>query len=61
MASGGGPQRLQWTGDLAQHLGGHLGVERGGLEALVSEQHLDHADIHLLLEQVGGVAVPTMS
>ena len=48
---------LQWTDHLAQDLGGDVGIERCGLELFVSEQHLDHADIHLLLEQVGGEAV----
>ena len=43
---------LQRTDDLAQDLGGHLGIERGGLEMPVSEQDLDHADIDLLLEQM---------
>src|ERR1017187_494506 len=33
---------------------GHLGIERGGLELLVSEQDLDAADFDLLLEQMGG-------
>jgi hypothetical protein len=35
-----------------------MSVERCCLELLVAEQHLDHADIHLLFEQVGGEAVP---
>jgi len=43
---------------LAQDLGAHLGIERRGLEFFMSEQHLDHADIHLLLEQVRCEAVP---
>ena len=55
---GAGLARLQWTDHLAQDLGGDLGIKRGGLKLLVAEQHLDHADIHLLFEQVGGEAVP---
>ena len=50
--------RLQWTDHLAQDLGRDMGVERCCLELLVAEQHLDHSDIHLLFEQVGGEAVP---
>ena len=46
--------RLQRTDHLAQGLGGHLGIERGGLELLVAEQDLDGADVFLLLEQVSG-------
>src|SRR5210317_2151523 len=46
---GGWSQRLQWTDDLAQDIGGHLGIEGGRLKPLVPEQHLDDADIHLLL------------
>jgi hypothetical protein len=52
---------LQRTDDLTQDLGGNVSVEGCRLELLVAEQHLDDADIHLLLEQVGGKAVPTMS
>ncbi len=48
---------LQWTDHLAQDLGGDVGVERCCLELLVSKQYPDHADIHLLFEQVGGEAV----
>ena len=39
---------LQRTDHLAQDLGCDMSVERGRLELLVAEQHLDHADIHLL-------------
>src|SRR6266702_2327025 len=47
-----GGQAVQRTGDLVQQVGGHLDVERSVLDLYVSEQHLDHADVHLLLEQV---------
>ena len=52
-----GGRRLQRADHLAQELGGHVGIERCGLELLVPEQHLDHADVDLLLQQVGGEAV----
>jgi hypothetical protein len=46
-------QRLQWADHLAQQIGGHVGVDRRRLQALVAQQHLDHADVHLALQQVG--------
>src|ERR1700676_3651620 len=54
----GGGSWLQWTDHLTQDLGGDMGIERCRLELLVAEQYLDHADIHLLFEQVGGETVP---
>src|ERR1700722_20649116 len=48
---------LQRADHLAQDLGAHLGIERRGLEFFMSEQNLDHADIHLLLEQMRREAV----
>ena len=36
---------------------GHLRVHGGGLQLLVAQQHLDHADVDLLFQQVGGKAV----
>ena len=53
-------QPLQWTDDFAQKLGGHLSIQRGGLELLVPKQDLDHADIHLLLQQVRRKTVASM-
>ena len=53
-----GRQNLQRTDHLAQDLGGHVGIQRRGLELLVPKQHLDHADVDLLLQQVRGEAVP---
>jgi hypothetical protein len=38
-----------------------VGIERCRLKLLVAEQDLDDADIHLLLEQVGGETVSPMS
>ena len=37
---------------------GDLDVAGGRIELLVAQEHLDHADIDLLLQQVGGEAVP---
>src|SRR6266566_2915102 len=48
---------LQRTHHFADGLGGDAGVERRGVELGVTEQHLDHADIDVLLEQVGSEAV----
>ena len=53
----GGRQNLQRADHLAQDLGGHVRIHRGGFELLVSEQDLDHADIDLLLQQVRGETV----
>ena len=51
-------EMLERAHDLADRLGGDLGVERRGVELRVPEQHLDHADVDVLLEQMGGEAVP---
>jgi hypothetical protein len=42
---------LERAGDFAKRLEGDTGVERGRIELLVPEQHLDHADVGLLLER----------
>lgn len=52
-----GPHGLQGTDDFPQYVGGNLGIQRRGLELLVPEQDLDHADIDLLLQQVRCKAV----
>ena len=44
---------LQRAHDLADRLGGDAGIERRGVELGVTEQHLDDADIDVLL-QAGG-------
>ena len=49
--------RSSGPGDRVDRPGRDLGVERGGVELAVPEQHLDDADIDILLEQVGGEAV----
>ena len=51
-------QALQLTDHFAQQVGGDLSVERGGLQLLVPEQHLDGPDIDLLFQQMGGETVP---
>ena len=55
----GGWQRqvFQRTGHLAERAGCHVAVACGGLQLAVTQQHLDHADIDLVLQQVGGKAV----
>src|ERR1700680_3856233 len=49
---------LERARDLAECLEGDTGVERRRIELLVPEQHLDDADVGLVLEQVGGKAMP---
>ena len=49
---------LQRAHDLADRLGGDAGIERRGVELGVTEQHLDHANVDVLLQQMGGEAVP---
>src|SRR6516225_9605504 len=44
--------------DVADRADGDAGVERRRLELRVAEQHLDHANVDALLEQMGGEAVP---
>ena len=43
---------LQRTDDFTQRVGGHLRIQRGGIEPLVPEQYLDDANIDLLFQQV---------
>ncbi|MFT7672577.1 MAG: hypothetical protein ACI845_000983, partial [Gammaproteobacteria bacterium] len=45
-------QNLQWTGDGLKQVGGHLSIQRGGLELAMTEQYLYQPDIDLLFEQV---------
>src|ERR1700693_2525087 len=40
-----GEQQVERTGDLADRLDGDTSVERRGVELLVTEQHLDDADV----------------
>jgi hypothetical protein len=53
-------QSLDRADHFAQNVGGHLCIERRGFKLLVPEQHLDHPDIHLLLQEVGGETMPPM-
>ena len=53
-------QGLDRADHFTQDVGGHLRIERCRLKFLVPEQHLDHADIHLLLKEVGGETMPPM-
>ena len=50
-------QPFQRALDVADRVDGDAGVERGRLQLGVAEQHLDHADVDVLLEQMGGEAV----
>ena len=49
---------LERADDVAKGSGSHLAIERGGLQLLVSEQHLYHSDVDALLKQVRCKAVP---
>src|SRR6267378_5501853 len=51
-------EMLERARDLAERLDGNARVERRRIELLVPEQRLDHANVGLLLEQMGGEAVP---
>ena len=56
-----GLQGFQWADHFAQDIGGHLDVVRRGVQALVPQQDLDHANVDLLFQQVGGKAVSAIS
>ena len=49
-------EMLQRALDRAQGGAGDLGVACRGVELLVPEQHLDHPDVDLLLQEMGGEA-----
>src|SRR5215468_2271066 len=51
-------QEVERARHLADRADGDAGVERRRVELLVPEQHLDDPDIGLLLQEVGGKAVP---
>ena len=53
-------QGLDRTHHLTQNIGGHLGIQRRGLQLFVPEQHLDNPNIHLLFQQMRGKAVSLM-
>src|SRR6516162_9133021 len=51
-------QKVERACHLAERADGDAGVERRRVELLVSEQNLDNPDIGLLLQEVGGKAMP---
>src|SRR5258707_1674197 len=51
-------EMLERARDVAERIEGDARIERRGIELLVPEQHLDHANVGLLLEQMRGEAVP---
>src|SRR5260370_10691906 len=51
-------EMLKRAGNLAERLDGDAGVERRRIELLVPKQHLDDANVGLLLEQMRGKAMP---
>src|SRR4029077_20532347 len=51
-------QEVERARHLADRAGGDAGVKRCRVELLVSEQNLDDPDIGLLLQEMGGKAVP---
>ena len=50
-------QTLERTGHRADRLGGNARIERGRIKLAVPQQDLDHADIDILFQQMGGEAV----
>ena len=48
---------LQRALDRPERGAGDLAVVRGGLQLLVAQEDLDHPDIDLLLQEVGGKAM----
>ena len=50
-------QTFERTGDRADRLGRDAGVERGRVQFAVSQQNLNHANIDILFQQMGGEAV----
>src|SRR3981189_195851 len=51
-------EMFERAGNLAERLEGDARIECSGIELLVPEQHLDNADVGLLLQQMRGEAVP---
>src|ERR1700749_1025485 len=51
-------QQVERARHLADRADGDAGIERGRVELLVPEQDLDDPDIGLLLQQMGGKAMP---
>ena len=51
-------RRFERALDRPERGAGDLAVAGGGLQLVVTHEHLDHANVDLLLEKVGGKAVP---
>ena len=51
-------EMIERAGDVADRIGGDLRIARRRVELGMSEQHLDHANIDVLLQKMGGKAVP---
>src|SRR6201993_70451 len=51
-------EKVERARHLADRTDGDAGVERGRVELLVTEQNLDDPDVGLLLQEMGGKAVP---
>ena len=51
-------QRFEWAGRIPDRLGGDMGIARRRAQLGVAEQHLDHPDVNVCLQQVRGKAVP---
>lgn len=49
---------IQWTFDLLESSGGHLGIYFDGFAAFVPQQRLNVAQVGAEFQQVGGKAVP---
>ena len=49
---------IERAGDVADRIGRDLRIARRRVELGTSEQHLDHANIDILLQEMGGEAVP---
>ena len=51
-------EMIERAGDVADRIGRDLRVARRCVELGMSEQNLDHANIDVLLQKMGGKAVP---
>ena len=52
------PELLERACHRPDRLRRNAGIERCGVQLGMPEQHLDHADVDVLLEEMGGKAVP---
>ena len=51
-------EMIERAGDVADRIGRDLRVARRRVELGMSEQHLDHPNIDILLQEMGGKTVP---